>query len=326
MMGDMSATPAATKTNPAHRIALTPELGHQLAEMADAEADADTEGQVGQPGPQWRVVLDLLEVQGQQVEHGEEHAGEAQRDDVGRHPGPVAQEAQRARAGRPPSAPGPRTGRAAATPTASGHHDLRRSPGMVPAPDQPVDDGDQAAGGRAAAPRRSGVPARDGPGRPGSRRPGSDGDDGDDGHGDVDEEDPAPVEAVANDAGDDRAERAAEAGDPAEDAEGLWPAPSASGKSRATRPKAAGAAMASAAPWANRLATSIPGSTAAPLRAEATAKSVTPITNIRLRPSRSARRPPRSSRPPAISTYPSTTQASPLGRSRGRCGYAARPR
>ncbi len=75
-----------------------------------------------------------------------------------------------------------------------------------------------------------------------------------------------------------------------------------SGNSSAVSPNAAGAAMASAAPWAKRLATSIPEVTAAPLSAEATAKTLMPMMNIRLRPTRSASRPPSRSRPPAMST------------------------
>ena len=81
--------------------------------------------------------------------------------------------------------------------------------------------------------------------------------------------------------------------------------------SSATRPKAAGVAMASPIPCRKRLATSMAESTAAPLRAEAMANTVTPMRNIRLRPRRSANRPPRRRSPPAVRTYPSTTQARP---------------
>ena len=72
--------------------------------------------------------------------------------------------------------------------------------------------------------------------------------------------------------------------------------------SRATKPKAAGEESASPVPCSSRLATIMPELVAAPLRTDAPAKRDTPIRNMRLRPSRSARRPPSSSSPPAVRT------------------------
>ena len=75
-----------------------------------------------------------------------------------------------------------------------------------------------------------------------------------------------------------------------------------SGNSSAISPSDAGAASASPIPCTNRDATSIPGLTAAPHVADATAKSATPIRKTWRRPRMSASRPPSSSKPPAIST------------------------
>ena len=75
-----------------------------------------------------------------------------------------------------------------------------------------------------------------------------------------------------------------------------------SGNSSPISPRAAGAASASPMPCTNRLETSIPGATAAPQSAEATAKRPTPVRNSRRRPKMSASRPPSSSSPPAMIT------------------------
>jgi hypothetical protein len=75
-----------------------------------------------------------------------------------------------------------------------------------------------------------------------------------------------------------------------------------SGNSTGIMLSAAGLASASPVPCTNRLVTSIVGETAAPLTADATPKTSTPIRNSRRRPNRSASRPPSSSRPPAMST------------------------
>ncbi len=59
-----------------------------------------------------------------------------------------------------------------------------------------------------------------------------------------------------------------------------------------------GARTAAKTPCSARAANSIAGVVAAPPIAEAVAKPISPMTKVRLRPTRSAIRPPSSSRPP----------------------------
>jgi len=52
---------------------------------------------------------------------------------------------------------------------------------------------------------------------------------------------------------------------------------------------------------------------ATPISSDASANTVSPVTNTRRRPSRSPAREPSSSRPPKTSVYASCTQDSPVG-------------
>jgi len=73
--------------------------------------------------------------------------------------------------------------------------------------------------------------------------------------------------------------------------------------STASTASAVGASRAPNAPCKARAATSMPKLSAAPPHAEAAAKPISPMMNVRLRPIRSLRRPPRSSRLPKASEY-----------------------
>ncbi|MGC0410444.1 hypothetical protein RKD31_003687 [Streptomyces sp. SAI-163] len=65
-----------------------------------------------------------------------------------------------------------------------------------------------------------------------------------------------------------------------------------------SRDSAEGARTAAKTPWRARAPKSIAEVVAAPPIAEAAAKPISPMTKVRLRPTRSATRPPSSSRPP----------------------------
>ena len=80
-----------------------------------------------------------------------------------------------------------------------------------------------------------------------------------------------------------------------------------SGKLVVIRDRAAGATRAAPTPWTTREAISSTGSWASPPASEASEKAISPVTNIRRRPNRSAARPPRMSSPPKVIAYAVTT-------------------
>ena len=86
-----------------------------------------------------------------------------------------------------------------------------------------------------------------------------------------------------------------------------------SGKLVVMRDSAAGATIAAPAPWMTRAAISSAESWARPPARLASANAMSPITNIRRRPSRSAARPPRMSRPPNEMAYPVTIHCTASG-------------
>ena len=79
-----------------------------------------------------------------------------------------------------------------------------------------------------------------------------------------------------------------------------------SGKPVVMRDSAAGATMAAPAPCTTRAAISSTGSWARPPARLARANAISPMTNMRRRPRRSAARPPRIRRPPNEMAYPVT--------------------
>ena len=166
-------------------------------------------------------MLHVLQVQGEQVEHRKEHAGEEQVGDVGAHPRPVVQEADRYQGIARRPLPRHEGGQGGDTGDHRDDH-LGRSPGMIAGGDQPVDDADQP--GRAqdgpleVGPRR--VP---GPFGPALRHQPKGDQSGEDAHWDIDVEDPAPRGDADQDAGDDGPQGPAEPGHPTEDADGLGP-------------------------------------------------------------------------------------------------------